>query len=276
MGERFLAILWHRVKSVIERALRPDLRAGGVLILMELLWRCRWEPGEDRGISLERGQCVFGYRELAQTLCLPIQHARTIISNTHKAGILTRKSTRDGTIVTIRNYEGYIAASKKSNTRSNTPEAPKPTRQDAKKPHLTTREEEKQEKNKTSNSSFMERFLTKWNALAEKHGLSKLRSCETKAIKDPLIARFKDTFFLENWEKALEVLPQSEFLLGKTEGGWKITPEFFLRDGKKGLTVERILNGEFGIAKHNSHVRNGETNGRNDYAGQLDGQFPKV
>lgn len=74
---------------------------------IHLLARARWDkkPTRYKGVLIERGQLLMGYKELSKETGLSIQQTRTVINTLKSTGEITTKATNKGTIVTIEKYE---------------------------------------------------------------------------------------------------------------------------------------------------------------------------
>lgn len=59
--------------------------------------------------------------------------------------------------------------------------------------------------------------------------------------KKHLKARIKDQFFLENFDKAIKLIPSRPFLCGKNDTTWVADFDWFIKPG----TVERIIEGKY-------------------------------
>ena len=67
----------------------------------------------------------------------------------------------------------------------------------------------------------------------------------TDKRKKAITQRWRDSWWRENWQDALERGSRSRFLHGETDRGWKITFDFFIRPD----TVAKILEGAYDDAK---------------------------
>jgi hypothetical protein len=78
--------------------------------------------------------------------------------------------------------------------------------------------------------------------MAMKCGLQKRASESTKKRMTALKQRLKEPPFQKGWKEALEKIPNSDFMLGKTErSNWVVSLDFFLSpDG-----VVKILEGKY-------------------------------
>lgn len=110
-----LGVVW----DFVDRLPRRHQQAGTVLCIY-LLGRARRTPGQFEGASLERGQVVYGGKELARCCRVSHQTLRTLISCFKKAHFLTIKSTSLGSIATIIDFDSYVNDKPKTNTETNT------------------------------------------------------------------------------------------------------------------------------------------------------------
>lgn len=80
-----------------------------------------------------------------------------------------------------------------------------------------------------------------WNDMARQHGLS-LVEVLTRKRMDHLKARLRECGGLDGWTRAMELVPQSQFLLGENDRGWKADFDFILQ--QKSFT--RLMEGTYG------------------------------
>lgn len=80
------------------------------------------------------------------------------------------------------------------------------------------------------------------NAIAEAFMQATGRVCYvTPKRKQAVQARWKDPFWRENWQAALQRVGQSPFCNGKGERGWKMDLDFFLKPD----TVAQVMEGKY-------------------------------
>jgi len=96
---------------------------------------------------------------------------------------------------------------------------------------------------KSEFSTRMEEVLSAWKDLAEHHGLPTVRRLNPTRRKS-LLARVKDSEWWASWREALEKIPKSDFLTGRTKEQWKANFDFFIRP----RTVDSILEGKYDSA----------------------------
>jgi len=91
-----------------------------------------------------------------------------------------------------------------------------------------------------------EEIQAAWNDVADRNGLPGVRNFNGKR-KQALRARWKDKFFRENWRAAIEKIPDSGFLLGRSKPKdgtkpWRANIDWFSRPG----SVEKVIEGHYG------------------------------
>lgn len=89
-------------------------------VFLHLLLTANYEPKEFLGKRIERGQAVFGYRDLARDLGISVQCARTAISHLKSTGEITLEATQRFTVATIVKWPLYQCADGDDNTACNT------------------------------------------------------------------------------------------------------------------------------------------------------------
>lgn len=91
------------------------------------------------------------------------------------------------------------------------------------------------------NGQFAEEFLAFWNATVP---FSKARRLKGPRLVS-LYARQKDEDFVAHWREAILKIPDSPFLRGENDRGWKANVEWFLRPE----TLTKILEGNYDSRK---------------------------
>ena len=83
-----------------------------------------------------------------------------------------------------------------------------------------------------------ERIVELWN---KQQGL---RKCQvfSQGRKKSLNARIKDAWWLQNWQKGIELVSQSSFCTGENDRNWKADIEWFLRPD----SLVNIIEGKYG------------------------------
>lgn len=86
---------------------------------MRLLFKANYEPKQWQGITIQRGQFVCSWEQLALATGLTIQNTRTLLSKLESTGEVARKSTNKFTIITICKYESYQSLVDQNDTTTN-------------------------------------------------------------------------------------------------------------------------------------------------------------
>lgn len=76
-------------------------------VFIHLLITANYATSEYRGITIERGQAVFGLDSLSQSLGYSIKQIRTAIGKLKKTGEITVWTNRQFSVATINNYDEY-------------------------------------------------------------------------------------------------------------------------------------------------------------------------
>lgn len=76
-------------------------------VFIHLLIIANYDKSEYRGITIERGQAVFGLDSLSQSLGYSIKQIRTAIDKLKKTGEITVWTNRQFSVATIKNYSEY-------------------------------------------------------------------------------------------------------------------------------------------------------------------------
>jgi hypothetical protein len=80
-------------------------------------------------------------------------------------------------------------------------------------------------------------IVAAWNALGKPFPQVRM----TDSRKKSLAARWKDAFWRDHWQQALESLPESAFASGKNDRGWIADLEWFLKPD----SVAKITEGKY-------------------------------
>ena len=76
-------------------------------VFIHLLITANYAPSEYRGVMIERGQAVFGFDSLSQSLGYSIKQVRTAIGKLRQTGEITTWTNRQVSVATIINYDEY-------------------------------------------------------------------------------------------------------------------------------------------------------------------------
>jgi hypothetical protein len=89
-------------------------------LFLHLLLTVNYEDDRWEGMTIKRGQRIFGYRKLSQETGISIQSIRTCLKRLKSTQEVTIKSTRKYSLITICKYEEYQINEKECNTQTNT------------------------------------------------------------------------------------------------------------------------------------------------------------
>ena len=90
-------------------------------LFLHLLLRANYKPLQWRGKQYQAGVVITSLDNLSRETGLSIQTVRTCLSRLKSTHEITQQSTREGTIITLCNYERYQNSDYDSNTPVNTP-----------------------------------------------------------------------------------------------------------------------------------------------------------
>lgn len=88
------------------------------LVWLTLLLSANWEPRQWRDITIQRGQLVTSYSNIAQQTGLTVQNVRTAIKHLKSTGDLTQVITPEYSVFTIKNYDLLCPSNKGSHSQS--------------------------------------------------------------------------------------------------------------------------------------------------------------
>lgn len=94
-----------------------------------------------------------------------------------------------------------------------------------------------------STRGVAEKIQDAWNEMATAHGLSKVRTLSNGRRKH-LRERLRNTDWTESWREALGKIPESAFLLGSGDRGWKANFDWFIRPDIVARLLEDIYSGD--------------------------------
>jgi len=114
-----------------------------VSLWVHLLINACWEDRNWKGVSVKRGQVIFGRKEWAEKCGITEQSLRTCIERLKSTNEITIESTSKYSIVTVVNYEEYQAKEEESTSQSTTTST---SNQPATNQQLTTSKERKEDK----------------------------------------------------------------------------------------------------------------------------------
>lgn len=119
------------------------------------------------------------------------------------------------------------------------PNAPNPTQPNPTQPEKTSSSDEGGSLSRTEqiNGQPKERSVEVfdyWNGVKELPGIK----AYSPDRKRHLEARMKESFFRNNWKKAIDQIPKLPFLMGMNERGWRADIDWFLKPGSVGKIIE--------------------------------------
>ena len=126
-----------------------------VHLFIHLLLNANREPGEWRGIIIERGQLITGRKILSENTGIPEQTVRTCLNRLKSTNEITIKVTNKYSIITICNYEDYQNGSGTTNQQiSQQTNQQLTNNQPTTNQQLTTNKNNKKEENEKKEISF--------------------------------------------------------------------------------------------------------------------------
>lgn len=76
-------------------------------LFLHLLLNANYRPREYRGVQLQPGDVVVGFKALSEQLGMSIKQVRTAMEHLETTGEITRKATNKFSVVTIAKWESY-------------------------------------------------------------------------------------------------------------------------------------------------------------------------
>lgn len=119
--------------------LEPLMRdnGNGLRVYLVLLARASHKPrlaqGSHGAVSLERGQCVCGIREIAELLDVGHDTAHRALKKLERLGLITRKAGQRGSVVSLVNYGAFerIEETPSDSSEDSTEDTPKDSTEDS-------------------------------------------------------------------------------------------------------------------------------------------------
>ena len=193
-------------------------------VFIHFLITANYSPSEYQGISIDRGQAVFGYSALSQALGYSVKQIRTAIDKLKKTGEITVWTNRQFSVATITNYDEYQEANE-NDVRANEWQTKGKRRANEGQTDGTQRatsKEIKKERNKEIYTYVLDEFNTICQSLPKVKTLTPTR----KGRIDKAKAQLKDTTFADLFKR----VQASDFLTGKVKDwradfDWVLKPE---------------------------------------------------
>lgn len=133
-----------------------------VKVWLQLLFDANYEQKNWKGVTIGRGQLVFGRAEYAKKCSISEQQMRTVISRLKSTGEITTQSTNRFTLVTISKYDYYNQTDETSTSQTT---SQRTNKQPTSNQQSTTPKELKKERSKEEYTSAFSRF---WDAYPRK------------------------------------------------------------------------------------------------------------
>lgn len=89
-------------------------------LFLHLLLTANYRPREYRGVQLNPGDTVVGFKALSEQLGMTVNQVRTAMRHLEETGEITRKSTNKFSVVTIAKWEDYQLEEVESTNKSQT------------------------------------------------------------------------------------------------------------------------------------------------------------
>ena len=203
------------------------------IVFLHCLLKANFKDQKYRGIVIERGSFITGYELFSNEINLSIQKIRTSFNKLKSTSELTIKSTRNGTIVTICNYDTYQDLENESNKKIN---GKVTTEQQESNKKVTTLEEGKKviSNKKTSKKDF---DMPDWISEESWKGFVEMRNKMKKPLTERAVAGIINKLECFGKEKANGILDQS------TERCWTTVYEI-KEDYSNNKNAKSIINAE--------------------------------
>ena len=216
-------------------------------VFIHLLITANYVASEYRGVTVERGQSVFGIDSLSQALGYSAKQIRTAIDKLKKTGEITVWTNRQFSVATICNYDEYQDIDENSE-RANEGQTKGKRKADeghSKGTQRATSKEIKKERNKEIYTYVIDEFNTICQSLPKVKTLNATRRGRIDRARLALEAGCNTTF-----TKLFERVEASDFLSGKVKGwradfDWVLKPEHLTKilegcyDNRETATTER-------------------------------------
>lgn len=193
-------------------------------VFIHLLITANYDKSEYRGITIERGQAVFGLDSLSQSLGYSIKQIRTAIDKLKKTGEITVWTNRQFSVATIKNYSEYQDGNESDNPSGEGHSKGKRRANEwqTKGTQRAVSKEIKKERNKEIYTYVLDEFNRICQSLPKAKTLNATRRGRIDRAQDQL----GTTTFAEVFER----VEASDFLTGKVKDwradfDWVLKPE---------------------------------------------------
>lgn len=219
-----------------------------------LLLKASYNEYKFRGVKLKSGQLPFGYNKASIETGLSVQMIRTSLRNLESTNEITKKSSRQGTIITIVNWKKWQGSTSDS-TNNSTNELT--SNQQASNKQSTTTNKVNNNNNENNILSYekidnelLDRIIQSWNTICASHkGLKHHKGTKPSTAKRfvELVSYNPELKKIDSWEECFESIKNNEFLNGsKNSSGFVCTLNWLIDKH----TIIDVLNGQYGSDKH--------------------------
>jgi len=94
-----------------------------------------------------------------------------------------------------------------------------------------------------ANAAPLPDLFSTWNEVAKKNGLPTVTVWDLNR-KRALASRWREPWWRENWQMALEKIGESQFLQGKNDRGWRASIDWFLKPDSVARIIECKYSGK--------------------------------
>ena len=190
------------------------------------------------GITVKRGQCITGRKQLATETGLTEQQVRTALHKLTVTQEITTESTNRYTLITLVNYERYQAqdmscppAKQPTNNQQTTNKQPTDNQQ------ITTNKNDKNVKNDKNEKNIYEVITNLYNEICISY--PKLTKLSDRRIKT-LNARLKK-YSVEDFRTLFEKAEASDFLKGSNQKDWSANFDWLVKD----TNMAKVIDGNY-------------------------------
>lgn len=235
-------------KSLIDWGWYKDANTKAVFI--HLLLTANFEPSEYMGEQIERGQVVYGRKELGKNLTLSEREVRTALTHLKATNELTSTTTSRfsiGTLVNYSKYQDLQGSTDQQNDQQNdfpaTSKRPASDQQATTSKNIRSKEFKNLRKDKGGGNppdtpTLPAQIIEAYNAVC----ISLPRQTLTNGRTEKLRARIKEHPDIEWWHSLFRRCQTTPFLTGKNDRGWTADFEWLIKNDSNAL---RVLEGKY-------------------------------
>jgi len=209
-----------------------------------------------KGKEIKRGQTFTSIKHLSKALGLSEMMIRISLKKLEKSQNITSKTTNEGSLLSVCNYDTYQGQDLPSNKQHNKRIT---SHQQANNKPITTNNNDKNDKNENNEKEVGEakaslveistsEVMKSWNDFCFLYGFNPIRFITGKR-KTALRERLRDNkAFLADFQKALECILQSDFCRGNNDRQWTADFDWLMRPD----TVTKLLEGKYSNNRNNN------------------------